>query len=106
MAEIPNISDAEWEIMKVLWRKSPITAQEVVDQVAEPMSWNPKTVKALISRLVKKHAIRFEAAGKVYYYSAAVAEEECVREERKSFLKRIYGGALSPSWRILSKMRS
>ncbi|GIP19304.1 beta-lactamase repressor [Paenibacillus montaniterrae] len=93
---IPNISAAEWEVMKVLWRKSPITAQEVIDQLSEPMEWSPKTVKALINRLLKKGAIQFESRGRVYYYSPLVAEEDCIREERKTFLQRIYGGALSP----------
>ncbi|MEK4251104.1 BlaI/MecI/CopY family transcriptional regulator [Paenibacillus sp. FSL W7-1287] len=93
---IPNISAAEWEVMKVLWKKSPVTSQEVIDQLSEPMEWSPKTVKALINRLLKKGAIQFEAAGRVYYYSPLVAEEDCIREERKTFLQRIYGGALSP----------
>jgi len=82
--------------MKVLWKQSPVTSQQVIDQISEPMEWSPKTVKALLNRLLKKGAIQFEAVGRVYYYTPIVAEEDCIREERKSFLQRIYGGARSP----------
>lgn len=92
----PQISDAEWEVMRVLWRKSPATSQEVIDQVAGPHRWSPRTVKTLLNRLLKKDAITFQARGKVYYYSPVVSEEECYRVERRTFLQRIYKGALTP----------
>lgn len=92
----PQISDAEWEVMRVLWRKSPATAQEVIDQVAGPHQWSPRTVKTLLNRLLNKNAITFQAKGKVYYYSPVISEEECYREERRTFLQRIYKGALTP----------
>lgn len=96
MANIPNISTAEWEVMKVLWNQYPLTSQEIIDQLAEPMEWNPKTVKTLLNRLLKKGAIQFQAEGRTYYYSPLVTENDCIRAERKTFLQRIYGGALSP----------
>lgn len=96
MASIPNISTAEWEVMKVLWNQYPLTSQEIIDQLAEPMEWNPKTVKTLLNRLLKKGAIQFQAEGRTYYYSPLVTENDCIRAERKTFLQRIYGGALSP----------
>lgn len=96
MANIPNISTAEWEVMKVLWNQYPLTSQEIIDQLAKPMEWNPKTVKTLLNRLLKKGAIQFQAEGRTYYYSPLVTENDCIRAERKTFLQRIYGGALSP----------
>lgn len=96
MVNIPNISTAEWEVMKVLWNQYPLTSQEIIDQLAEPMEWNPKTVKTLLNRLLKKGAIQFQAEGRTYYYSPLVTENDCIRAERKTFLQRIYGGALSP----------
>lgn len=82
--------------MKVVWNAAPRTAQEISNCVAEPMGWRTSTVKSLISRLLNKRALRHEMKGRFYYYYPAVAEEDCVREERKSFVQRIYGGAVSP----------
>jgi len=97
MGGVPRISDAEWEVMQVLWAgEGPMTAQDVIDRLAEAKDWSPRTVKTLLNRLLKKGAIRHEARGKMYAYSPAVSEEACVREERRSFLQRIYGGALTP----------
>ncbi|REK74318.1 BlaI/MecI/CopY family transcriptional regulator [Paenibacillus paeoniae] len=96
MRKIPSISEAEWEVMTVLWRKSPITAQEVIETLEDDKAWMPKTIKALISRLLKKGAVSFVAEGKTYYYSPALSEDECYRSERKSFLQRFYKGAPAP----------
>ena len=54
MAPLPQISDAEWEVMKVLWEGGPQTAGQIVDAVAAANRWNPRTVKTLLNRLVKK----------------------------------------------------
>ena len=82
--------------MQVLWREAPLTANDVVDRVAEKNSWNPRTVKTLINRLVKKGALGFETEGNRYRYSPRVSREECVRRESRSFVSRVFGGAVGP----------
>lgn len=94
--QIPNITDAEWEVMKVLWAGSPKTASEIVQALEGSRDWNPKTVRTLIKRLTEKGAVGYEADGRVYLYHPAVQEEECVKSETQSFLKRVYGGAMRP----------
>ena len=89
MEKQPNISGAEWEIMKVLWNKSPVTANEVVERLADKQSWSPKTVKTLINRLVGKGAVGFEKNGRQYHYSWLLSESECVRAETRSFISRV-----------------
>lgn len=96
MKKSPRISEAEWEVMKVLWSRSPASAQEVIEALNPASDWKPATVKTLISRLLKKEAIGFEQEGKSYLYYPLVSEEECLRAESRSFLERLYGGALKP----------
>ena len=96
MPKTPNISDAEWRVMRTLWDASPQTANEVADAVAAENDWSPRTVKTLLNRLVNKGALRYRQEGRLYQYYPAVSEEACVREESRSFLERVYGGALSP----------
>jgi BlaI family penicillinase repressor len=98
MANVPSISDAEWEVMNLLWDSAPtpMTAAEVVAQLAGHKHWSPKTIKTLLNRLVKKKALTFDADGNRYLYLPAVKREECVRSESRSFLNRVFGGATGP----------
>jgi BlaI family penicillinase repressor len=94
--EVPRITEAEWEVMKVFWSKSPATANNVIDVLGDNTEWKPATIKSLISRLVKKNALGFSQEGKTYLYLPLVSEEECLKAESRSFLQRLYGGALKP----------
>ena len=97
MSKPPAISDAEWDVMQVLWDAAgPVTANDVVDRVAARNRWNPRTVKTLLNRLVNKGALGFEAEGKRYRYFPRVTREACVRRESRSFLDRVFGGAAGP----------
>ncbi|MDT3496361.1 BlaI/MecI/CopY family transcriptional regulator, partial [Bacillus toyonensis] len=57
MKELLKISEAELEVMKVLWSKSPQTANEVIEELEKNMDWKPKTIRTLINRLVHKEAV-------------------------------------------------
>jgi len=92
--KIPKISDSEWEVMKVLWKKSPLTSSEIIGILKEYSSWNPKSIHTLISRLVDKDAIRVKKDESFYLYSPNVSEEECRRVETKSFIKKVYDGSI------------
>ncbi len=96
MPDLPRISEAESHVMQVLWAKSPATAGEIIDALAGRFAWKPKTVKSLIARLVRKKAIGFVRDGKAYHYTPLVNEEAYHRAQRRSLLRRFYGGALKP----------
>ncbi len=87
-----NISDSEWHIMKVIWNRSPITANQVIEELEGTIGWKPKTIKTLISRLVRKEALGFTKEGREYYYYSLVNEQQCVYNENRIFLERVYGG--------------
>src|SRR5689334_13611506 len=92
MPRTPSISEAEWEVMTVLWLRSPETAAEVIEALAERKRWNPRTIKTLLNRLVKKGALGFSTEGKRYLYRPKVTRAQCVRAEGRSFLNRVFGG--------------
>lgn len=95
MKELPQISTTEWQVMKVLWIKAPLTANEVITEIEGVTTWKPKTVKTLLGRLVKKRAIAFNKDGLAYVYYPLVAEDECVKAESHSFLEKVFSGALN-----------
>ena len=96
MKNLPKISESEWMVMRVLWAKSPLTANEVVERLTGKAKWKPKTVKTLIDRLVKKGAVKFEKEGRRHRYYPAVGRAECIATERQSFIRRVYGGTMKP----------
>lgn len=96
MNQKPRISETEWEVMKVLWLKSPLPAQEIIDTLSARDDWHPKTVKTLLNRLVKKGALGFRKEGRSYFYRPLVTEAECITAESESFLTRVFGGSLKP----------
>ncbi len=95
MSTLPKISEAEWEIMKLIWKSNPITSEEIIYQLSGRMMWSAQTIKTFITRLIKKEAIGFEKRGRVYYYYPLLSEEECIRSENEFFLKKVYDGALN-----------
>ena len=96
MRKMPKISESEWQVMRLLWAKSPLTANQVVEALSATSKWKPKTIKTLLSRLVEKEAVGYEKKGREYHYYPLVAEAACVKAERRSFLQRVYGGATKP----------
>jgi BlaI family penicillinase repressor len=92
----PRISDAEWEVMKVIWQKSPCSAAAVISALAPSKNWSVGTIKTLLNRLHSKGALRFDKVGKSYLYYPAVAEDRIRAAETDSFVDRVFDGALSP----------
>lgn len=98
MPKPPKISDAEWEVMNVLWQaSSPLTASDVVSEVGNRMRWHPKTVKTLLARLVRKGALRYREEGNRYLYTAVHPRSRHVEAESRSFVDRVFGGSATPA---------
>lgn len=94
MTEIPKISEAEWEVMKIVWADSPRTSSQIIEALENVTEWKPKTIKTLISRLVSKNALGFKEEGRKYLYYPLVNENDCIRAENQTFLSKVYNGAI------------
>src|SRR5215213_498035 len=97
MAKLPQISDAEWDVMKVLWDRGQASAQDVTEALAVERNWRPQTVKTLLNRLVKKGAVAYAEEGRRFLYRPRVSKDAVVRAESKSFLSRVFDGAVTPA---------
>jgi len=103
MPDAYPISDAEWQVMNVVWREQPVEAQQVIDELAASNDWTAATIKTMLHRLVKKHVLTFERDGKRYLYRARARQSDCVRSASRSFLDRVFGGAAAPALMHLVK---
>jgi BlaI family transcriptional regulator, penicillinase repressor len=86
-----RISNAEWEVMNVAWRRAPVPAAEVAHLLEKKTKWSLTTVRTLLRRLVTKGALGQQPEGKRYLYVPRVSAEDCVRRESESFLNRVLG---------------
>src|SRR5688572_25155816 len=97
MADTPNISDAEWQVMKAVWDLEPVPASEVIEALKDQTEWSPRTIKTLLNRLVRKNAIDFTEENRRYLYRSRVTRRACVRRESRSFLRRVFDGDVTPA---------
>ena len=95
MRELPQISEAEFEVMKVVWKYAPINTNEITEKLTQTTNWSPKTIQTLIKRLVSKKALTYEKQSRVFVYTPLVKEDEYIRRESNTFLNRFYDGNIT-----------
>lgn len=91
-----EISNAEFEVLNIIWKNNPVSAEDIVLALNKDKQWHEKTVKTLLSRLVKKQALDFEKSSRKYLYSPLIAREDYTRKESQSFIQRVFAGRVSP----------
>lgn len=94
--EVPKLSELEWEILKPLWDSGPMAARDIYDRVSEENDWAYKTVKTMLARLVRKGALTYDQIGNSYLYRPAFEREEMTGVATRSFIRRVFDGALNP----------
>lgn len=92
---LPQISEAEYEVMKVLWKYAPINTNEVTERLTKTTDWNPKTIHTLLKRLVQKGAATYRKESRVFIYTPLILENEYLKKENSHFLDRFYNGKIT-----------
>lgn len=95
MKKTTKVSDSEWQVMKLLWEKAPITSSEIVKILGSNIGWSPTTIYTLISRLVKKKAITIDQGSSPHVCRPLLSQKEYRKDERSGFLKKVYDGSLN-----------
>ena len=95
MKKLPQISEAEFEVMRIVWDQGPVSTNEVTDQLVQSTDWSPKTIQTLIRRLVTKGALTYKKKGRMFVYTAAVEEGEYLRSKTSSFVEHYFSGNIS-----------
>ncbi len=95
MRDLPQISEAEFEVMKIIWKYAPISTNAIIEQLTKTTHWSPKTIQTLLKRLVNKGALTYEKQSRMFVYTPTVQENEYLNQKSHSFLKRYYDGDLT-----------
>jgi len=92
---VVKITDAELEVMKIIWEQKEVTSIEIIQNLKH-CNWNDNTVRTLINRLIAKKAVGIsKKEGKTYTYVPLIKENEYRIKRSKNFVKQFYNGSLS-----------
>lgn len=91
-----QITSAEFQVMDILWDKSPIAAADVAERLEKETGWSLKTVKTLLSRLVDKGAVATEPDGRRYLYRPKVSRADYAQKETRKLADQLFGGRAAP----------
>ena len=92
----PKISEAEMQLLQLLWNESPLGATEIADRVVNERGWTITTVKTLLSRLVAKGALTAKPHGRKYLYAPAIERDDVAVSQARGLIDRLFGGRVSP----------
>src|SRR5690349_12832334 len=91
-----HISPAESVVMETLWQKHPQSADDIVAALQDKQSWQATTIKTLLSRLLKKGAIKRAKRGRSYLYRPFLQRDQYLLTESSGIIDRLFGGRVAP----------
>ena len=71
-----QISDAEWQVMKIIWMQGEQTSTDLIRVLAERFDWSKSTIQTLLARLVEKDCLTRKKEGKFFVYSALLTLDQ------------------------------
>jgi len=93
-----TITDAELDIMNVLWENGASTSPAIFEALKNGRSKNRGTLKTLLARLVQKGAVRCEKINaRNYLYIPIVTKDEYINQNRKRLIDRVFNGSVQES---------
>jgi len=98
---VAELTEAEWEIMNVVWDKEPCAAGTVQEALAKSKDWAYATVKLTMDRMVKKGFLEINKIRNLQLFRSCITEVEARRGELRKMLTRAFGGTLTPMLKFL-----
>ena len=105
MKKTPRISEAELQLLQLLWEESPLGATDIATRVPASRGWSLATVKTLLSRLLAKGAVTATSEGRRFSYRPAVEREAIAAGQADRLVDRLFGGRVSPLVAQLAEQR-
>ena len=101
MTQLYELTEAEWEIIQVVWEREPCAAPSVQEELAARKKWTYSTVKTLMDRMVTKGLLTTERIRNLILYRAAISQQDARRGELLRTVKRAFGGAFTPMMQFM-----
>lgn len=92
MRQAAPITDAESELLRVLWRLGALTPPRLIAEVKAARPWGEATIKTLLARLKQKDLVRGQRDDGVLRYHPLITEAAYVEGEVEALTRRLFGG--------------
>ena len=96
-----KLTEAEWQIMNVLWERYPATARGIAERLPQEVSWAYTTIKTLLTRLVGKGAVKEGKKGNTSIYEPLLTRKNARRNAIKILANQAFDGAFGPLMHFL-----
>ncbi|HNY79844.1 MAG: BlaI/MecI/CopY family transcriptional regulator [Sedimentisphaerales bacterium] len=96
-----ELTEAEWEIIQVVWAHEPCAAPTVQEELQARKKWTYSTVKTLMDRMVVKGLLTTERIRNLILYRSAITQKQARKGEVAKTLARAFGGAFTPMMQFL-----
>ncbi len=93
MINAEKISDAELEVLKILWANEyPLSERQIIDALNKENNWHRATIQTLVRRLCEKGVVQ-KVKKEIFYYSSLISEAEYAKNRTTDFLNKVYSGS-------------
>lgn len=89
-----KLTDTEWKIMMLLWKKAPLTCRQIEDMLKDETGWTRHSIISFLKRMMKKNYVRMEEEKPARLYYPLLDKNETVLQETRLFAKKIFGGKM------------
>ena len=103
MHKLPELTKAEWLIMKCCWKKGKCTARDVYEETLKQKAWRYQTVKTMLDRLVQKGYVKMGKIGPICLFEPGVSQTRVIGKALDAFVGTVLDGALTPIFAHLAK---
>ena len=88
-----RLSEREWTVLNALWQRGSAELGTVVSDLQPDTGWNRNTVLTYLTRMEYKGLVKIDKTSSPHRYCAVLDRENCQKQERRSFLDRVYRGS-------------
>lgn len=103
MQQLPELTKAEWLIMKCCWKKGKCTARDVYEEVLKQKAWRYQTVKTMLDRLEQKGYLKMSKVGPICLFEPGVSQTRVMGKALDTFARTVMDGAFAPIFAHLAK---
>lgn len=89
-----TITNAEWEIMEMLWLRKDMTIAQLEAAFKDTTGWSRHALISFLKKMENKGLVAYEEIGRAKHYRAVPEKDTVVREESEAFLNRVFHGKI------------
>ncbi len=93
---IEKITQAEYQVMEILWEQAPLAASQIAKLIAPQTSWSLTTVKTLLARLTEKSILKHQQEGRRFLYEPTISRSDYTKVETRQFVDKLFNGRAAP----------